>query len=465
MAGCTCRVRVAAELKDIVQRQQEQLEQRLGASHAEQGRLGSAGSRANGSREWDAADHAGAPHIAQLQRLVREMRAELRHEALAGGDADLPAPRDSLPAAAAAAANQQLQAELRSTQQQLSRLQAAHGALLELQQQQAAAGGAADGGTADERSAQAEAEHHRRAAEVAVTERDRIRKALIDAEIELQVGLPAAFAPVLVGLAHGGQRVVIGQPCTTPTPALLPGSCSWWLVTWPMCLPALQRTSNDASMLRQQLAAAEQGRAQLSSTKAALEQQLQEAVAEAAALQADGALLKQQLAGVTEAERQHSVEQVQQLQSNVVRLTAALAAAEGAATAQRRQREAAEALVAQLQSQVVQLQAATSANTTSAEAEASVLQQQLAVAERAAQQAQQETRTLQQQLASVKEAHGRALNAASSAQQQLAEAQEARQVLAVQLEVAQQELRLVQQRPATAVMVMERDTEIRWVAG
>ena len=164
-----CRVRVASELKEIIQQQQVQLQTaNAAAAQGWQSRTahspdasgapftGSAAGPASGSGVG-----AASPPLAQLQRLVRDMRAELRQPAASSSGAAAAGAFGAgtgygvnasgsggwEQAAAAAARGQQtraqqqpgadrsagLQAELESTRRQLLQLQDAYDQLMDSQ--------------------------------------------------------------------------------------------------------------------------------------------------------------------------------------------------------------------------------------------------------------------------------------------------------------------------------------------
>ena len=212
-----------------------------------------------------------------------------------------------------------------------------------------------------------------REAETARTEKERLRRALIDAEIELQ------------------------------------------------------RKSNDAAAAAQQAEVAQAAQASAAQAAAARqEQQLAAAAAELAAAQADAASLRQQLSAVRAAADEAAAAsdaRLRELQSAADRASAAAAAAEASATTHRQQREATDALVAQLQSQVAQLQAAATSSSANTAAEVVLLHQQLSAVVQREQAQQDELRQAREQLATLKQAHGDAVAAARSSQQQLQQTQ------------------------------------------
>lgn len=350
--------KVASELRGVVEAQAAQAQ--AARSQQQQGRREPAGAA------------SARPHITQLQRLVQDMRSELLQAPAAeqsqaaamsppsaagwaSTDAGSP-PAGSWQAQEREAA---MAEELADTQQRLRQLQAAHDSLLAQQAAQQDSG-------VEARALQLQLEHARREAEGARTEKERLRRALIDAEIELQ------------------------------------------------------RKANDVAAAQQQQAVATQAAAQRQ------EEQLMAAAAQLAAAQADAASLRQQLAtaqaaaeeagGSAEARRGEA-------QAAADHAAAATAAAAAAATSERQRREAAEAQLAQLQSQVAQLQAAAVDAGSSAAADMALLQNQLEVSTRRERQAAGELAAAREQLAAVKQAHGEALNAAQARQQQLAAAQ------------------------------------------
>lgn len=168
---------MAAELKGVVEAQQAALE----AARRQQAQPGAGGGSRDPAAAAAAVYAAGSakPHIAQLQQLVQDMRAELRQpppvvvgppaapeqQAAAeprwrtsDGWADGGGSASQAAAAAAAAQQEQLQnawEELAATQRQLRQLQAAHDALLAQQSQQA-------GSRVEAQALQMELEHARR---------------------------------------------------------------------------------------------------------------------------------------------------------------------------------------------------------------------------------------------------------------------------------------------------------------
>ena len=182
------RCQVALDLKEVVQQQQAQLEQQQVQVQGEQQLAGedwrlpavyaAAPDAAPAPPASAPAAPPAKPHIAQLQRLVRDMRAELRQ----------PLP-DGQGLAAAPSQAQALQQKRQfvtswggpggggaADQGPVAPLAAAG----QLQQQ-------SGGNVQQQQLQQAELEAARREADCARGERERLRRALIDAEIELQV--------------------------------------------------------------------------------------------------------------------------------------------------------------------------------------------------------------------------------------------------------------------------------------
>ncbi|KAL4436509.1 hypothetical protein ABPG75_003648 [Micractinium tetrahymenae] len=403
--------KLAMELKEVVEQQQAQLErERQGHSLAAQPGRVTGGAFSAGLAGGGAA--SAQPHLAQLQRLVQDMRDELRQAPPAGQQPRQPqryatrwedggrsgSEGKDVDGAGAGGSTQpawQLEEVLQQREQELAAAQAELQSLRVERSALVAARDAAQREGGEAAAAQLQLEQARREAESAKAERERLRRALIDAEIELQ------------------------------------------------------RKSNDAAALQAQLAAASKEK----------EAAVAAAAGELAAVQADAAVLRQQLAAARAAAEAAGAEREQQLRSaqqTAEQLHSAAAAAKSTAALHRQQKEAADALVTQLQSQVVSLQAAAASSSSAAVAEVALLREQLATAQQGEATARAEARAAAEQLDAVKRAHGEALNAARSSAAQLAVVQE-------ELAASRAALEQAQQRGAgapTAEALAERDNEI-----